>query len=145
MSARRHQRARDEAELNITPMLDIVFIMLIFFIVTTSFVKESGMTVSTPQANSATDQENANIFIAITDQGEIWIDRRPVDPRSIRAIVARMHADKPEGAVIIQSDEEATTRVLVDVMDQVRLAGVEKIAIAADKVADGVTDGVADR
>lgn len=140
MAVRRHQHTKDESELDLTPMLDVVFIMLIFFIVTTSFVKESGMTVSTPQANSATDQENANIFIAITDQGEIWIDRRPVDPRSIRAIVARMHADKPEGAVIIQSDEDATTRVLVDVMDQVRLAGVEKIAIAADKVADGVTD-----
>lgn len=98
------------------------------------------MTVSTPRASTATDQENANIFIAITDQGEVWIDRRPVDPRSIRAIVARLHADKPEGAVIIQSDEEATTRVLVDVMDQVRLAGVEKIAIAAEKHAGQVSD-----
>jgi biopolymer transport protein ExbD len=132
MSARRHQPARDETELDMTPMLDIVFIMLIFFIVTTSFVKESGVTVSTPQAQTASRQENANIFIAITDGGEIWIDRRPVDPRSIRAIVARLHADKPEGSVIIQADEDAATRVLVDVMDQVRLAGIDKIAIAAD-------------
>ena len=136
MSARRHQRPRDEAELDITPMLDIVFIMLIFFIVTTSFVKESGIAVSTPQASTATDQENANIFIAITARGEIWIDRRPVDPRSVRAIVARLHADKPQGSVIIQSDEDSTARILVDVMDQVRLAGVDKIAIAADRKAD---------
>jgi biopolymer transport protein ExbD len=93
------------------------------------------VTVSTPQAQSASQQENANIFIAITDQGEVWIDRRPVDPRSVRAIVARLHADKPEGSVIIQSDEAATTGRLVEVMDQVRLAGVEKIAIAADKSA----------
>lgn len=135
MSARRHLQAQDDAELDMTPMLDIVFIMLIFFIVTTSFVKESGVSVSTPQAQSASQQENANIFIAITAAGEIWIDKRPVDPRSVRAIVARMHADKPEGSVIIQSDEEAATRVLVDVMDQVRLAGVEKIAVAADKPA----------
>jgi biopolymer transport protein ExbD len=133
MSARRHQRPRDEAELDITPMLDIVFIMLIFFIVTTSFVKESGMTVSLPQASTASDQESVNIFIAITKNGEIWIDRRPVDPRSVRAIVARLHADKPQGSVIIQSDEESTTRILVDVMNQVRLAGVDKIAIGADK------------
>ena len=136
MSARRHQRPRDEADLDITPMLDIVFIMLIFFIVTTSFVKESGIAISTPQASSASDQENVNIFIGITAEGEIWIDRRPVDPRSVRAIVARLHAEKPQGSVIIQSDEASTTRVLVDVMDQVRLAGVEKIAIAATSTSE---------
>ena len=133
MTARRHLPAQEETELDMTPMLDIVFIMLIFFIVTTSFVKESGVTVSSPSAETASQQENANIFIAITAEGEVWIDRRPVDPRSIRAIVARMHADNPEGSVIIQSDEEASTRMLVDVMDQVRLAGIEAIAIAADK------------
>ncbi len=135
MSARRHLPAPEETELDMTPMLDIVFIMLIFFIVTTSFVKESGVTVSSPQAETASQQENANIFIAITATGEVWIDRRPVDPRSVRAIVARLHADNPEGSVIIQSDEDASTRMLVDVMDQVRLAGIEAIAIAADKKA----------
>ena len=136
MTARRHLPAQDETEIDMTPMLDIVFIMLIFFIVTTSFVKESGVTVSTPQAQTAAQQENANIFIAITADGEVWIDRRPVDPRSVRAIVARLHADNPEGSVIIQSDEAAATGMLVEVMDQVRLAGVEGIAIAADKSAE---------
>lgn len=136
MTARRHLPAQDETEIDMTPMLDIVFIMLIFFIVTTSFVKESGVTVSTPQAQTAAQQENANIFIAITADGEVWVDRRPVDPRSVRAIVARLHADNPEGSVIIQSDEAAATGMLVDVMDQVRLAGVESIAIAADKSAE---------
>jgi biopolymer transport protein ExbD len=133
MGARRHIPAQEETELDMTPMLDIVFIMLIFFIVTTSFVKESGVTVSTPQASTASKQENANIFIAITASGEVWIDRRPVDPRSIRAVVARLHADNPEGSVIIQSDENSPTGVLVEIMDQVRLAGVEGIAIAAEK------------
>ena len=136
MTAKRHIPAQDETELDMTPMLDIVFIMLIFFIVTTSFVKESGVTVTTPQAQTSSQQENANIFIAITESGEVWIDRRPVDPRSVRAIVARLHADNPEGSVIIQSDENAATGMLVEVMDQVRLAGVEGIAIAADKSAD---------
>lgn len=136
MSAKRHLPAQDDTELDMTPMLDIVFIMLIFFIVTTSFVKESGVTVSMPQAETASQQENTNIFIAITSQGEVWIDRRPVDPRSVRAIVARLHADNPEGSVIIQSDEQAATGILVDVMDQVRLAGVEGIAIAADRKAE---------
>jgi len=133
MAARRHLPAPEDTELDMTPMLDIVFIMLIFFIVTTSFVKESGVTVSTPSAETASQQEKANIFIAITATGEVWIDRRPVDPRSVRAIVARLHADNPEGSVIIQSDEEASTRMLVEVMDQVRLAGIEAIAIAAEK------------
>jgi biopolymer transport protein ExbD len=133
MTARRHILTQDETELDMTPMLDIVFIMLIFFIVTTSFVKESGVTVNTPQAQTASDQKSANIFIAIKASGEVWIDRRPVDPRSIRAIVARLHADNPEGSVIIQSDSESATGTLVEVMDQVRLAGVEGIAIAADK------------
>lgn len=133
MSVRRHRPVTDETELDMTPMLDIVFIMLIFFIVTTSFVKESGVSVNSPAAQTASRQENANIFIAITAEGEVWIDRRPVDPRSVRAIVARLHADNPEGSVIIQSDEEASTRMLVDVMDQVRLAGVQGIAIGADR------------
>ena len=136
MSARRHRPAEEDTELDMTPMLDIVFIMLIFFIVTTSFVKESGVTVNTPQASTAANQENANIFIAITATGEVWIDRRPVDPRSVRAIVARLHADNPEGSVIIQSDADAATGALVDVMDQVRLAGVEGIAIAAERLAE---------
>ena len=126
---------QDETELDMTPMLDIVFIMLIFFIVTTSFVKESGVTVNTPQAATAANQEKANIFIALTASGEVWIDRRPVDPRSVRAIVARLHADNPEGSVIIQSDVDAATGKLVEIMDQVRLAGVEGIAIAADQTA----------
>ena len=136
MTARRHIPTQDETELDMTPMLDIVFIMLIFFIVTTSFVKESGVTVNTPQAQTASQQEKANIFIAITAAGEVWIDRRPVDARSVRAIVARLHADNPEGSVIIQADAEAATHNLVEVMDQVRLAGVEGIAIAADKGAE---------
>jgi len=136
MTAKRHLPAQDDTEIDMTPMLDIVFIMLIFFIVTTSFVKESGVTVSTPQAQTAAQQDKANIFIAITAAGEVWIDRRPVDPRSVRAIVARLHADNPEGSVIIQSDEAAATGMLVEVMDQVRLAGVEGIAIAADKQAE---------
>ncbi len=129
------ENGSDEADINLAPMLDIVFIMLIFFIVTTSFVKESGVTVSSPSAQSAAQQESVNIYIAITAEGEVWIDRKPVDPRSVRAIVARLHADNPEGSVIIQSDEEATTGILVEVMDQVRLAGVEAIAIAADRKA----------
>lgn len=131
MSIKRHNRVAEEAELDMTPMLDIVFIMLIFFIVTTSFVKESGIQVNTPQAQTASKQDSANIFIAINPQGEVWIDKRPVDVRAVRAVVARLHAENPGGAVVIQADRESVTHRLVEVMDQVRLAGIEKIAIAA--------------
>ncbi len=133
MSVKRHRKNTVEAELDMTPMLDIVFIMLIFFIVTTSFVKESGILVNTPKAQTASQQQSANIFIAIKQDGEIWIDRRPVDLRAVRTVVARLHAESPEGSVVIQSDADTPTRTLVEVMDQVRLAGIEKIAIAADK------------
>ena len=133
MRVRRHQRSNDDAELDMTPMLDIVFIMLIFFIVTTSFVKESGITVSVPNAQSAQKQENANIFIGIKESGEVCIDKRQVDIRAVRTIVARLHAENPEGAVVIQSDSAATTQMMIDVMDQVKLAGIDQIAIAAKK------------
>ena len=129
---KKHGSESEDASIDMTPMLDIVFIMLIFFIVTTSFVKESGITVNTPKAQSASKQENANVFVAINAEGEIWIDKRPVDIRSVRTVVARLHAENPEGSVVIQSDQDAATRTLVAVMDQIRLAGIDKIAIAAN-------------
>lgn len=131
MSYHRHKRQTQQAELDMTPMLDIVFIMLIFFIVTTSFVKESGVEVNSPQAQTGTTQ-NANIFVAITAEGEVWIDKRPVDLRSVRSIVARLHAQNPQSSVVIQSDNQARTRELVSVMDQIRMAGIDNVAIATD-------------
>ncbi len=133
MSVRRHQVQQDESELDITPMLDIVFIMLIFFIVTTSFVKEAGITVNTPSASSAVSQDKASIFVAISDTGEVWIDKRQVDIATVRAIVARLHTNNPEGAVVIQADKKVSADQLMNVMDQVRLAGVKNIALAAKK------------
>lgn len=130
--ARRHVNPdNQENDIDITPMLDIVFIMLIFFIVTTSFVKESGITVSRPTASTAEAKQGSNILIAIRANGEIWVDKRAVDVRSVRANVERMKAEAPEGAVVIQADEFAPTGILVKVMDQVRLGGVSDISIAA--------------
>lgn len=133
MSARRHQVQQDESELDITPMLDIVFIMLIFFIVTTSFVKESGISVNSPSASSAVSQDKASIFVAINQQGDVWIDKRQVDVATVRAIIARLHTNNPEGAVVIQADKKVSADQLMNVMDQVRLAGVKNIALAAQK------------
>ena len=133
MRARRRLRKEDEAGIDMTPMLDIVFIMLIFFIVTTSFVKESGIDVSRPSAASAVKKERANILIGISDAGEIWIQKRKVDVRSVRANIEKLHAENPEGSVVIQADQGSKTGTLVQVMDQVRLAGVENVSIAASK------------
>lgn len=130
---RRRHRQEDEAEINITPMLDVTFIMLIFFIVTTSFIKETGIDVNRPTADTAKNQEKGNILIAIRDDGEIWMDKRNIELRAVRANVERMHAENPEGTVVIIADEASETGILVQVMDQVKLAGVERISIAANK------------
>jgi biopolymer transport protein ExbD len=128
--ARRHRTKDEGAEINITPMLDIVFIMLIFFIVTTSFVKESGIDVNRPSAQTAERKERGNIIVAINANGEIWMDKRKIELRSVRANVERMHAENPEGAVVVLADKAAKTGDLVEVMDQVRLAGVQNVSIA---------------
>jgi len=121
----------EESEINITPMLDVVFIMLIFFIVTASFVKESGIEVNRPDAQTAELKEKANILIAITANNQIFVDRRRVDPRAVRANIERLHAENPQGTVVIQADKESKTETLIQVMDASRQAGVFDVAIAA--------------
>jgi len=130
---RRYCQEEDEPGIDLTPLMDIVFIMLIFFIVTTSFVKESGVDVNRPTANTAERQERGNILIAITADGEVWIDKRRVDVRAVRANVERFKAENPEAAVVIQADRDSKNGLLVQVMDQVRLAGVSNISIAATR------------
>lgn len=127
----RQQRAQEEAEIDLTPMLDVTFIMLIFFIVTASFVKESGIDVTRPSAATAVSQDRATIMIAISSTGEVWVDKRPVDIRAVRANVEKMLAENPQGSVVIQADEESKNGLLVKVMDQARLAGAQSVAIAA--------------
>ena len=117
--------------MNITPLIDMVFILLIFFAVNASFIKEAGVEIERPSARSAVTQEQANIMIAVTENGEVWIDRQRVDPRSVRGHVERLHAENPEGAVVILADDESQTGLVIEVLDQARLAGVEQVAVAA--------------
>ena len=117
--------------MNITPLIDMVFILLIFFVVNASFVKESGVEIERPSARSAVTQEQANIMIAVTENGEVWVDRQRVDPRSVRGHVERLHAENPEGAVVILADDKSQTGLVIEVLDQARLAGVENVAVAA--------------
>jgi biopolymer transport protein ExbD len=121
----------EENEINLTPMLDVVFIMLIFFIVTASFIKEAGIDVNRPDAPMTQSKpEESNILVMINANDEIWIERRLIDPRAVRANIERMHAENPEGSVVIQANKSSTNKMLVEVMDAARQAGVYNISIA---------------
>ncbi len=121
----------EENEINLTPMLDVVFIMLIFFIVTASFIKEAGIDVNRPDAPMTESKpEDANILVMINANDEIWIDRRLIDPRAVRANIERLHAENPDGSVVIQANNKSSNKMLVEVMDSARLAGVYNISIA---------------
>jgi biopolymer transport protein ExbD len=133
MRKRRGLAAEEEDnEINLTPMLDVVFIMLIFFIVTASFIKEAGIQVERPDAPTADKQEDAAILIAISANDEIWIDRKEMDPRAVRGMIERLHAENPKGSIVIQADEESTNEMLVIVMEAAKQAGVANVAIATD-------------
>ncbi|NVK54526.1 MAG: biopolymer transporter ExbD [Alteromonadaceae bacterium] len=123
----------EEATIDMTPMLDVVFIMLIFFIVTASFVKEAGIDVNRPEAATAVKKDRANVLIAISDKGEIWINKRRIDVRAVQANIERLHAENPQGTVVIQADRKATTDTLIKVMDASRAAGVYDVSIAAQE------------
>ncbi len=123
----------DESEVNITPLIDIVFIMLIFFIVTATFVKEAGIDVNKPDAPTAEVKKKANILIAIDANNNIWLDRRKIDVRSVIPNIKRLRSENPEGSVVIQADEESKNKMLVEVMDAARQAGVTNIALAAER------------
>ncbi len=127
------QEQEEAEEINMTPMLDVVFILLIFFIVTASFVKEAGIEVNRPEAATAVKKERANILVAISDTGEIWINKRRVDVRAVQANIERLKAENPQGTVVIQADKKATTDVLIKVMDSARAAGVYDVSIAAQE------------
>lgn len=128
---RRHDAEEAEEDVNMTPMLDVVFIMLIFFIVTSSFTKEAGIDVQRPKADTAEVKEHGNLVVAITQGGEIWIDRRRVDIRAVQANLERLHSQNPKGTVVIQADQGSTNGLLVRVMDAARKAGIYDVSIAA--------------
>jgi len=122
----------EETEINLTPMLDVVFIMLIFFIVTASFIKEAGIEVRRPEAEQAEAKKKANMLVAISPNNEIWIDRKETDPRAVQAVLERMKAENPAGSLVIQADKEAYTETLVLVMDAARQAKIERVSIAGN-------------
>ncbi|PKL95576.1 MAG: biopolymer transporter ExbD [Gammaproteobacteria bacterium HGW-Gammaproteobacteria-8] len=133
----RKHATKDEPEINITPMLDIVFIMLIFFIVTTTFVRETGVTVDKPEALTAEPRPQGNVLIGVDVNGGVWMNGSQIKLSDVRTLVQRARAENPEGSVILISDKGARTGTLVDVMDQVQAAGITRMAISAEPIGAG--------
>ncbi|WP_227368307.1 ExbD/TolR family protein [Halomonas sp. M20] len=132
MRRRRLQADNSEAsEINLTPMLDVVFIMLIFFIVTTSFIKESGVEIERPESSDASPRPDAQVMVALTSEGAVWVDGQPVDAHRVGTEVAALVSE--EGSVVIQADRASTTGLLMEVMDRLSDAGVGDVAVAATR------------
>jgi biopolymer transport protein ExbD len=121
----------EESTINMTPMLDVVFIMLIFFIVTSSFIKEAGITVIKPQAETAKPKQRTSMLIAINKANEVWIDRKKVDKDSVRPVIAKVYSENPKGSVVVQADRDSNAETVMFVMEAARDVGVDDIAIAA--------------
>jgi len=133
MRSRRHDvDSSGHTGIDLAPMLDFVLNLLIFFIITTSFIKEAGTQVNKPDAATAEYKRNGNILIAIRPNGDIWLDRKQVELREVRPIIERMHNERPEDTVVIIADKDSQTGALTQLMDQVRSAGIETVSIAAN-------------
>jgi biopolymer transport protein ExbD len=131
MRFRRHTPPIEDTGIDLAPMLDFVLNLLIFFIITNTFVSEAGIQINRPSAQTAVKEERSNIIVAISPQGEVWIDKQRIDIRSLRAVISRLRAANPQAGVIIQADKDASAGLMVEAMDQARLAGVRDVAVAA--------------
>ena len=131
--ARRGNRfsgGEDESDINLTPMLDVVFIMLIFFIVTATFIKQAGIDVLRPDALTAEQKPTVSVLVAINENGDIWIDKKRVDPAAVRTHIERLHAENPKGGLVVQADKGAKYEKLKSVLDAARAAGLSEVAIS---------------
>lgn len=139
MRKRRLSESYDESShgIDLAPMLDFTINLLIFFIITTSFIKEAGITVFKPLAVTAENRDSGNLLIAIRENGEIWMDRNPVEIRELRGLIERLHIERPDDSVVIIADRASRAGVVAKVMDEVRLGGIKDVAIAADPGAGG--------
>lgn len=127
------RRGTKTADINIAPLIDLIFLLLIFFMVTTSFVRETGINIQRPVAYTAKLKEKGNILIGVSADGRIFMERKQIDIRTVRAHVERCLAENPEGAVIIVADKASQTGIVIRVMDQCRLAGAKNVSVAASK------------
>ena len=122
---------RSTPGLDIAPLIDMVFILLIFFLVNTSFVKETGIEVSRPTASTATMENKRSVLIAISPDNRVFMEQREIDLRAVRANVERALAENPEAAVIVVADKASSTGTAIQVMDGCRMAGAVNVSLAA--------------
>ena len=132
MQSRRHAPETEETGIDLAPMLDFTTNLLIFFIITTSFIKEAGTVVTKPTAETAFGRESGNLLIAIRENGDIWMDRRRIDLRDVRPMMERLHIERPDDTVVIIADKASDAGTVAEVMDEVRLSGIQIMSIAAD-------------
>jgi len=128
----RFSGSEEQSEINLTPMLDVVFIMLIFFIVTASFIKQAGIEVSRPEALTGEQRPTVSVLIAISETGEIWVDKKKVDPTGVRSAIERLHAENPKGSVVVQADKGAKNEKLMLVLGAVRAIGISDVAVSTE-------------
>lgn len=128
----RRQR-RKPAELNMSPLIDMIFILLIFFVVTTSFVRESGVDVQRPVAQTAETKDSTNIVIAITADNLVVVESKPIDVRSVQSYMERFLMQNPNGSVVLAADRNSRSGLVIQVLDSCRLAGVKNLSVAAKK------------
>jgi biopolymer transport protein ExbD len=137
MKARQAQHDSEDHGIDLAPMLDFVLNLLIFFIITTSFIKEAGVTVVRPDAETSEHRESGNILIAIRENGDIWMDRKKVDLRQVNILIERLHIERPDDTAVIVADKDSNAEVLAQVMDAVRAGGIRDVSIAANQPAGG--------
>src|SRR5687768_12960744 len=134
MQSRRHTPETEDTGIDLAPMLDFTTNLLIFFIITTSFIKEAGTTVFKPEAVTGVNRDSGNLLIAIRENGDIWMDRRRIELREVRPQMERLHIERPDDTVVIIADRESDAGMVAKVMDEVRLAGITTMSIAADPI-----------
>ncbi len=132
MVPRRRRPDEDDSEISVTPMLDVVFIMLIFFVVTTSFVKEPGIDPQRPRAHTATTKERGNILVGVSSADSIWMNKKRLAITEVRPLVEAAIAENPESSVVIVADQQATVGLVIDLMDEARAAGITNISLSAE-------------
>ena len=129
----RFSRGDEDSDINLTPMLDVVFIMLIFFIVTATFIKQPGAEVRRPAAETDLQKPTVSVLVAIDAAGSIWIDKKKVDPTAVQAHIERLHAENPKGGLVIQADRDSKYAMLKAVLDAARGADLPEVAISTEK------------
>ncbi len=126
----RMARTEEDSDINLTPMLDVVFIMLIFFIVTATFIKQPGIDVTRPEAQTGQKKPTVSVLVGVSADGSIWIDKKRVDENAVRSQIEKLHAENPKGGLVVEADKGAKYKKVAAVLNAARSAGVTEVAIS---------------